>query len=68
MDRLYNNDIDSPERGEYIQRAFNKNPNEFVLLGWHLANMVKFMNNSNLPRIILKILKNKNIMRGSFII
>ena len=28
MDRLYDNDIDSPERGEKVQRTFNKNPNK----------------------------------------
>ena len=28
MDRFYDNNIDSPERGDKVQRTFNKNPNK----------------------------------------
>ena len=44
--------------------------NKFILFCSCLANMVRFMNNSSLcriTRIIMKILKNKNIVKGSFI-
>ena len=70
MDRLYDDNIDSPERGDKVQRTFNKNPNKCILFCWCLASMVRFMNNSSvcrITRIIMKILKNKNIIKGSFV-
>ena len=70
MDRLYDDNIDSPERGDKVQRTFNKNPNKCILFCLCLASMVRFMNNSSvcrITRIIMKILKNKSIIKGSFV-